>query len=140
MILQAHSRQDLQCFEDTEMLSLVDDHVPFRLAQVKASSSRLKDLGGEKLAQAAKEVRLPEEYSDFSDLFDLDYSRSPPVPSHGAVCTIQTTDNKLPPPGSPIPLSSADRAEKASQLQKLIGLGRIEPSASPTAAGSFFVN
>ena len=91
-------------------------------------------------APVTQEVSLPAEYEDFADLFCLNYDKSPPVPSHGAVCTITTTDSRLPPPGSLIPLSSQDRAEEARQLEKLLFLGRIQPSSYPTAAGSFFVN
>lgn len=50
------------------------------------------------------------------------------------------TENRLPPPSSPIPLSAAVRDDEGRQLKKLIDLGRTEPSASPTAAALFFVN
>ena len=84
--------------------------------------------------------QIPPEYADFADVFSLDYEKNPPRPSHGAVCTITTTDNHLPPPRPPIPLNAKDRAEESRQLDNLLALGRVEPSASPTAAASFFVN
>ena len=62
----------------------------------------------------------------------------PPAPTHCAVCTITTNENRLPPPAPPIPLSTANRAEEERQLEKLMSLGRVQPSASPTTAAPFF--
>lgn len=98
--LQAHSRQDLQCFEDTEICSLVEEHTPFRHSSVEAVAR----LGGEKLAQGQpKGIEPSEEYAGSRDVFDLDYDKSPPASMHGAICAITTTDNHLPLQDPPFP-------------------------------------
>ncbi|KAF8241195.1 hypothetical protein K440DRAFT_637320, partial [Wilcoxina mikolae CBS 423.85] len=82
---------------------------------------------------------IPGVYSDFQDIFDLDYTKSPPVLSHGVECVI-ANNTSLPPPATPYPLGVKDRAEELKQITELRALTRVSPSSCFTAAPAFFVN
>lgn len=94
------------------------------------------------VAASTELVTLPEEFKEYQDVFDLDYSKNPPVPLHGVEFTIDTINGELPPPATRnIPRSPADRKQEEEQLRDLERLGRISDcKSSPTAAPSFFVN
>lgn len=96
-------------------------------------------LGREVKTDTPAETELPTEYSDYADVFDLDYDKNPPDPKHGITCTVKTREGKLPPAATPYPMSEKEHEEENKQIAKLLKLGRIEPSTSPTAAPAFFV-
>lgn len=105
--------------------------VNVRAAHARALHSGMKD---------SPYKELPPEFLDYSDVFDLDYDTHPPKPLHGVEFTLKTKDDKLPPPSTPFPLSAKDKKAELEETTKLLALGRIEPSASPTASSAFFVN
>jgi len=107
-----------------------------QVAQLRQLTALVKQAGD----SAPTTVVLPECFSDLADVFDLDYDKNPPKPLHGVEFRIDTIDNKLPPPATPFPLSPKDREIEEKEVKKLLKLGRIQPSSSPTAAPSFFVN
>lgn len=106
------------------------------LASVKLISAKIAEMHG----LSTVSVSLPPEFAQYADVFDLDYDRNPPRPLHGVEFTIKTKDNKLPPPATPYPQSAKDDKAEQEEITKLLKLDRIEPSASPTAAATFFVN
>lgn len=81
-------------------------------------------IGGEKIINAAKasaqvqgSVELPHEFHDFADIFELDYTKSPPRPAHDIQFRIKTEE--LPPPATPYPLGLKDKAEESKQVTSL---------------------
>jgi hypothetical protein len=83
---------------------------------------------------------IPNHLADIPDLFNLDYAAVPLNLKHGVEFTLDTVDNKLPPPARVIPMSPADLEEEGRQIAKLQAANRIEPSTSSTAAATFLVN
>jgi hypothetical protein len=83
---------------------------------------------------------IPEEFSDYSDVFNLNYDEAPPRPTHGHVFKVQTIDNKLPTPATQYPVAPKDKRQDEEDDKELLKLGRIEPGEPGTAAASFYVN
>ena len=85
------------------------------------------------------EVKLPEQYEEFSSVFSEEEAHRfpPPRPCNHA---INLNDSFIPKVGKVYPLTPKEQKATEDFLEENLWLGRICPSNSPQAASFFFVN
>jgi hypothetical protein len=85
--------------------------------------------------------KIPDEFAEFADVFDLDYDKNPPRPTHGHVFRLKTRNDEVPPPATAYPIGPKDKEVENRVIQDHLKNGRITPATNTTtAAPSFFVN